>query len=143
MNADQVIRQIVREDGRFRPAAYEFIFSALETTINRLGLRSKDAENERHISGGQLLDGIRHTAIEQFGYLARFVFERWGVRTTDDFGEIVFSLVDHGLLRKRDEDRIEDFHAVYRFDEALDGPALAEVSWPAEDAEESPAADEA
>ena len=130
MSADQALRKLVREDGRFRLEAYEFIFAALETTLTRLAKRDLEDEVERHVSGPELLEGIRLTALDHFGYLARSVFDAWGVHTTDDFGEIVFALVERGLLKKRPEDSPEDFHDVYRFEEALDGPALADISWP-------------
>ena len=38
---------------------------------------------------------------------------------TDDFGEIVFTLIDAGLVSKNSEDRREDFRGVFDLDEAL------------------------
>ena len=72
------------------------------------------------MSVGQLLDGMREYALEQFGPLARLVLERWGVRRTEDFGEIVFRLVEHRLLNKQDDDRISDFRNGFNFREAFD-----------------------
>jgi len=76
----------------------------------------------RQISGAELSDGLRKSALQEFGPLAKTVLNRWGVRTTRDFGEMVFVLLDAGLLGKTDEDRIEDFDNLYNFDDAFRAP---------------------
>ncbi|MBN2490202.1 MAG: hypothetical protein JXQ29_05080 [Planctomycetes bacterium] len=129
MNLGRKLREIVARDPRFKVDAYEFVFRALDYTMERLDRRNRPDEESRHISGPELLEGIREYAVQQFGYLARFVFERWGVRTTEDFGEIVFNLVDDELLRKRPEDTREDFRGVYDLAQALDRAALEGISW--------------
>jgi uncharacterized repeat protein (TIGR04138 family) len=78
----------------------------------------------RHVSGQELLGGIRQFALEQFGPMAQTVFEDWGVRNCQDFGEIVFNMVEIGLLAKRDTDSREDFLAGYDFQEAFRKPFL-------------------
>lgn len=130
MDVNRKLREIVAGDPRYPLGAYEFVFRALDFTMEDLDRRSRPDEESRHISGAELLNGIRCYAIEQFGYLARFVFARWGVTTTDDFGEIVFNLVEHDLLKKRPEDTRRDFHDVFDFAESLDGPAIEAVEWP-------------
>jgi uncharacterized repeat protein (TIGR04138 family) len=132
MNLNRKIREIMDRDPRYKVEAYEFVFRALDYTMEQLDRRNLPDEESRHISGRELLEGIRDYALQQFGYLARFVFDRWGVRTTDDFGEIVFNLVENELLKKRPEDAREDFHGVYDFAEALDGAALDGVVWEAD-----------
>ena len=107
------IQKIVRSDPRFGPQAYYFIFDALDFTLQRLG-------NARHVTGVELLRGIRGYAIEQFGFLARTVLGEWGVCETEDFGDIVFNLVEAGLLSRSDLDTREDFQHVYDFQEAFD-----------------------
>jgi uncharacterized repeat protein (TIGR04138 family) len=104
--------QVIAQDPRFKPEAYVFVHDALGHTWARLDQR-------RHITGKELLDGIRDLALKRYGPMARAVLNSWGVKTTDDFGAIVFNLVDAGILSKTEEDRIEDFHAVYDFDEAF------------------------
>jgi len=104
--------QVIAEDPRFKPEAYLFVHDALGHTWARLDRR-------RHVTGRELLDGIKNLALKRYGPMARAVLNSWGVRTTDDFGAIVFNLVDAGLLSKTKEDRIEDFHAVYDFDDAF------------------------
>jgi uncharacterized repeat protein (TIGR04138 family) len=77
-------------------------------------------EEPRHISGQELADGVRKLALEQYGPMARTVLEHWGIHSTKDLGEIVFTLVDMGLLTKRDEDSQEDFHDVFDFEEVFE-----------------------
>lgn len=105
--------KILNKDKRYNPEAYSFIMASLDYTIKRLGRKG-------HITGQELSEGIRDYAIEQFGPLARIVLEKWGIKSTDDFGEIVFNLIDSGLLGKTEEDRKEDFHNRYDFKEAFD-----------------------
>lgn len=129
MNLNQKLREIVEKDPRYRVEAYEFVFRALDFTMETLDRRHLPDEESRHITGLELVKGIREYALQQFGYLARAVFNHWGVRATIDFGEIVFNLVENDLLKKRPEDRLDEFADVYDFQDALDGPALDEVNW--------------
>jgi len=105
--------KILDKDKRYDPEAYSFIMAGLDYTMKRL-------KRKGHVSGRELSDGIRDYAMEQFGPMARLVLEKWGIRSTNDFGEIVFNLIDSGLLGKTDEDRKEDFHNRYDFKEAFD-----------------------
>lgn len=73
----------------------------------------------RHVSGQQLCLGLRDFAIEQYGLLARTVLRSWGVTRCDDFGHIVFAMVDGGLMQKTDQDELEDFADVYDFNDAF------------------------
>lgn len=98
---------------RYHPQAYVFLLDSLRLVISGL-------EERRHISGRELAEGACGLAIDQYGPLARTVLEHWGIRCTDDLGEIVFALVDVGLLVKRDEDRREDFHDVFDFEDVFD-----------------------
>ncbi|MCS7167898.1 MAG: hypothetical protein RMI91_02775 [Gemmatales bacterium] len=117
------ILEIYRRDPRYACEAYEFVFEALAYTQQKLGrVPTEGAEAEQgnyHVTGQELLEGIRELALEQFGKMALTVFRQWGIRTTDDFGEIVFNLVDAGLMSKRPEDSREDFHNVYDLEQAL------------------------
>lgn len=115
------MRRIVKKDLRYRIEAYCFIFDALDHTLKRL-------EVQRHVSGRELCEGIRALAIDKFGLLARTVFEHWGVRTTDDWGRIVFNLVDSGLMGKTDTDSVDDFRGVYDFDDVFDRGLKLDVS---------------
>lgn len=118
---DERLRTVARIDGHYDVQAYRFVFEGLNHTIAKLS-------EPRHVTARELLDGIRELAKEKFGLLARTVFENWGLCGTNDFGEIVFSLVSYGLMGKTDEDRLEDFDSVYDFKEVLDDEYLAELS---------------
>lgn len=121
MNAEllQEIEALAERDGRYRKEAYLFIYDALQYTVEKLG-KTQLAKDQQHISGRDLLRGVSDFGMEQFGPLTRPVFLHWGVTTTRDFGEIVFNLVNASLMRKTDEDCIEDFTEVYSFAEEFD-----------------------
>lgn len=106
------IEKVVEENKPYTLEAFKFVLDALHETVSVL-------DKPRHISGQELLEGIRLYAIREYGPLAKTVLNYWGIRTTEDFGRIVFLLVEIGLLRKQPEDRIEDFQNVYDFDEAF------------------------
>lgn len=106
------VLKICREDKRYRPDAYEFVMQAVIYAQKNLGRKG-------HVSGKELLAEIRRFAMEEFGPMAKTVFEHWGIRSTDDFGQIVFNMVKHGALSKTDEDSINDFHEVYRFEDVF------------------------
>ena len=76
----------------------------------------------RHVSGAELCWGLRDYALKRWGMLARVVLESWNVKSTDDFGRIVFGFIDLDLMQKQDGDRIEDFEKVFLFDEAFRVP---------------------
>jgi uncharacterized repeat protein (TIGR04138 family) len=112
------ISQIRRRDRRFSRNAYFFALDALDFTIARLGRMEKSGV-ERHVGGKELLAGIKDLADEQFGAMAPVVFQQWGVRGGEDFGEIVFNLIDAGLLSRRPEDSRLDFTDVVDFERAF------------------------
>jgi len=105
--------KILDKDKRYDPEAYSFIMASLDYTMKKL-------KRKGHISGQELSDGVKDYCLDQFGPMARLVLEKWGIKTTNDFGEIVFNLIDSGLLGKTDQDRKEDFHNRYDFKEAFD-----------------------
>src|SRR5262245_51225776 len=94
---------------RFHEHAYLFVLSALEFCQSKL-------DERRHLSGRELLDGCRNLAIERYGVLARTVLGYWGVTTTSDIGDIVFALVDLGLLQSQPTDTKEEFADVFDFE---------------------------
>ncbi len=107
---------------RYHPRAYDFLFAALRRSQQNLGrARGKDAGDERcHITGPELLEGIRELALEQFGLMARTVFHCWSIHTTEDFGRMVFDRIERGEMSKTDSDQLSDFSDVFDFEEALD-----------------------
>ena len=112
-NFSRKVEEILAKDSRYKPDAYEFVMQALWFT-------QKKSKQPGHISGRQLLEGIKKFAIRQYGPMAKAVFRHWGVGVTGDFGEIVFNMINAGLMRKSAEDKRSDFDGVYDFDTALD-----------------------
>lgn len=120
INFEEALGQILAEDPRYDEHAYFFLRDALEHTIK---LFSKPVEGpKRHVSGQELLEGIRQYAIQEYGPMAKTVLNRWGIHETADFGALVFNLVDKGVLGKTDEDKPEDFENGYDFNEAFSRP---------------------
>ena len=107
---------------RYHRNAYEFVFAALRDTQQRLGrVAAHDPEHEEaHITGPELLEGIRKLGIQQFGLMATTVFRHWGVHSTGDFGRIVFELIEHGEMRKTERDQLDDFFDIYDFEDVFD-----------------------
>lgn len=121
-NFDEILEKILQRDRRYQRHAYHFVREALDHTHKMAG--KPDREAMRHVTGQQLLGGIRGHALEQFGPMALTVFHEWGVRRCEDFGEIVFNLVESGLLGKTDDDSRDDFKGGYDFEEAFRHPFL-------------------
>lgn len=106
--------------GGYPREAFLFVQEGLRRTVERLAeARNEPEAAERHVSGQELCIGLRDHAIDQYGLLARAVLDHWCIRRTEDFGRIVFILVESGLMRKTDEDSIDDFAGVFDFDEAF------------------------
>ena len=104
--------------GAYPPSAFTFVQEGLRYTVERLREHDSD-EDERHVSGQELCMGLRDYALNQYGPLARTVLDSWNVKRTEDFGRMVFAMVDAKLLRKTEEDNLADFEGVYDFDEAF------------------------
>ena len=113
MNKVFALLKLIDKDKRYDPEAYSFIMASLDFTMKKL-------KRKGHITGQELADGIKDYALDQFGPMARVVLEKWGIKSTNDFGEIVFNLIGSGLLGKTEEDRKEDFNNRYDFKEAFD-----------------------
>jgi len=95
---------------------------ALEFTVNRIhGDSDPDAEPSvsRHVTGRNLCFGLRDFAIQQYGLLARTVLQRWQINSSEDFGHIIFAMVEAKILAKTDDDSIADFRNVYDFEEVF------------------------
>ena len=118
---DEAIRDVLDRDSRFDRAAYYFLRDALDYTLK---LRKKATGTQGHITGQQLLEGVRQHALKTFGPMVQTVFEYWGVRHTVDFGAMVFNLVESGIFGKTDSDSINDFKNVYTFHDAFVAPFL-------------------
>jgi uncharacterized repeat protein (TIGR04138 family) len=120
-NFEETLDAILAKDSRYRRDAYLFVRDALDFT-------QKTAPRERrdglHVTPRELLAGIRDYALAQFGPMAITVLEDWGITRCEDFGEIVFNVVEAGLFSKTEKDSREDFQGAYDFEEAFRKPFL-------------------
>lgn len=112
MNADSATTGLERRNPRYADPAYAFVLTALHRRLTSL-------EAPRHVSGAEVADAVRELALGRFGPLARTVLEHWGIHSTADMGEIVFALVERGVLIKQPHDTREDFEGLYSFEEAF------------------------
>ncbi len=135
-NFEEVLERIITADPRYHRDAYYFVREALEFTQKQL-VKARKAGQRRapkqpsvpssepsHVTGGQLLEGIRDLAVQQFGPMAFMVFDEWGIHRCEDFGEIVFNMVENSFLAKNDSDSREDFKGGYDFFETFRLPFL-------------------
>lgn len=113
MVGEDLLARLRERNPRYTDAAYLFLLSALQYTIDNL-------EEPRHITGQELAEGCRDLAIRQFGPMARTVLEHWGIHATMDMGEIVYALIDCKVLIKQETDSREDFSDVFDFEEAFE-----------------------
>lgn len=116
------LMDVARRDPRYPVEAYEFVLEALEHTQKLLHRRPPSETiggREHHVSGPELLEGVRDLARQEFGLMARVVFHLWGIDQTDDVGEIVFNMIDAKLLARTETDSRSDFHQIYDLDKAL------------------------
>ncbi len=113
MATDSVLAQLQRRNPRYAESAYLFVLTALHRRLSEL-------EIPRHISGAEVANAVRKLALARFGPLARSVLEHWGVHSTSDMGEIVFALVDCGVLTKQPDDSREDFEGLFSFEDAFE-----------------------
>ena len=109
---DDILYDICEKDERYREDAYEFVLEALSFTQRKL-------KCSHHVTGKELLEGIKELLMEQFGPMTLPVLQHWGIDATEDFGNIVFNLVDKKILSKTEEDNLESFQNVYDFQQVF------------------------
>jgi uncharacterized repeat protein (TIGR04138 family) len=125
------LQQLVGIDTRYPVEAYLFVREALAFAADSMELGStcvagksasetKRNRRERHLSGQELCEAIRLYALKQYGYMSKVVLNRWGIYETSDFGEIVYNMIDVGIMKKSSRDRRSHFNNVYAFNEAFE-----------------------
>ena len=121
MDAEVVERfeQAVRRDGRYAPEAFEFLHRGLEAAT-KLKYDKTPPRGPQHVTGQELCLALRNVARQRWGGLARMVLESWNIRRTRDFGEMVYFMIDLGMMGRQDSDDISDFDRVYDFEDAFD-----------------------
>jgi len=132
-NFDKAVEDVVGRDGRYHREAYLFVRDALDHTQKNIVRSAKDGI--RHVSGQELLEGIRAYGLQVYGPMTMLVLNDWGIHRCEDFGEIVFNMIECGLFAKTDKDNREDFKGGYVFEEAFKKPFLPNVR-PGQDAQQ-------
>lgn len=117
-----IIKAIQEDDSRYSSGAYYFLREALDYTIKKLFTAETPPSASQHISGQQLLEGIKLFALERYGPMSYELFKSWGVNNCKDFGNIVFNLVDCQVLGKNESDSPKDFAKGYNFKKTFQGP---------------------
>jgi uncharacterized repeat protein (TIGR04138 family) len=120
----EALDSIVRSDPRYQRDAYVFLRDALDFTTKQQ--KKSKGTTVRHVSGPELLEGVRQYALKEFGPMVVTVFDSWGIRFSEDIGNMVFNLIGAGIFGKTEEDSIEDFRNVYDFEEAFVKPFAPE-----------------
>jgi uncharacterized repeat protein (TIGR04138 family) len=121
----EIVGLICKEDPRFDRKAYDFVRLGLDHAVKELKKKdSSRAVRSRHVSGPELIEGLRIYALEQYGPLAKTVLNSWGLKKCSDFGDIVFNLIEFNVFSKTDNDRREDFTDLDSFDDAFVKPFL-------------------
>ena len=116
----QAVAEICARDTRYAADSYYFLREALDHTVK--SLKKPPDGPQRHVTGQELVEGLRAYVLQEFGPLALTVLHAWGIRRTEDFGDIVFNLVKAGKLGKTDKDERADFANGYDFQEAFARP---------------------
>jgi uncharacterized repeat protein (TIGR04138 family) len=120
----EALDSIVASDPRYQREAYVFLRDSLDFTTKQQ--KKAKGTTVRHVSGPELLEGVRQYALKEFGPLVVTVFDNWGIRSCEDIGHMVFNLISAGIFGKTDQDSIEDFKAVYDFQDAFAKPYAPE-----------------
>ena len=120
-----IVALIRKDDVRYDAKAYDFVRLGLDHTVKDLRKReSGRTERARHVSGAELLNGLRAYALDQFGPMAKSILNSWVINCCRDFGAVVFNLIEYKVFSKTESDRLEDFDALYDFDDAFVAPFL-------------------
>ena len=109
-------RRVAMEDGRYAPEAFQFLFEGLDHAVKHLGRDQEKEGAARHVSGQELVEGMKLYAVELFGPLAAYVWRAWGIQATIDWGNIVFLLVEAELLTRQEGDSLDDFRGGFDFE---------------------------
>jgi len=117
LSLPDVVKKILQTESRFSPAAYDFVRKSLDQSLRKFG--KNEQSKPSHVRGHQLLEGFRILALQEFGPLAKTVLNEWGIENCAQVGDIVFQLVQYGVLGKSETDQPEDFQEIWTFTEAF------------------------
>jgi uncharacterized repeat protein (TIGR04138 family) len=125
LDFNEVVELICKEDPRYDRKAYTFLRQGLDHTVKEIKKRdSAKGRGSQHVTGAELLEGLRAFALDQFGPLAKTVLNSWGITRCGDFGEMVFNLIEYNVFSKTENDKKEEFIELYSFEDAFVKPFL-------------------
>src|SRR6266536_4649737 len=113
----EALESVITNDPRYHRDGYIFLRDALDFTTKQQ--KKIKGVSVRHVTGPELLDGVRHYALKEFGPMVITVFDSWGIHSCEDIGNMVFNLIGAGIFGKTEEDSMEDFKSVYDFEEVF------------------------
>src|SRR5215831_9889390 len=116
----EALESLVANDPRYHRDGYIFLRDALNFATKRQ--KKIKGVSVRHVTGPELLDGVRQYALQEFGPMVMTVFDSCGIRSCEDIGNMVFNLIAAGVFGRTEQDSIEDFKNVYDFEEAFVRP---------------------
>ncbi len=118
---EQIWMDVIREDGRYPPEAFEFLNEGLARAVHHVhGEGAPQHGVQSHVSGRELSFALRDLAVDKWGMLAPTVLGRWNIHSSFDFGQMVYLMIRNGFMQKTEEDSIEDFRDVFDFDKAFE-----------------------
>jgi uncharacterized repeat protein (TIGR04138 family) len=132
----EALDSIVGSDPRYQRDAYVFLRDTLDFTTKQQ--KKTKGTSVRHVTGPELLQGLRQYALKEFGPMVMTVFDNWGIHSCEDIGNMVFNLIGAGIFGKTEEDSLDDFRDVYEFEEAFVKPFAPEKATAANFAVDSP-----
>jgi len=112
------IHQAVQKDPRYHPHAYEFVRDALHAAVKHF----RSGQDDQHVTGQEVLEGVRIHALEEYGPMAFTILGEWGLRSGEDVGKVVYNLIETGYFGRNEGDSLEDFSGGFSFEEALSKP---------------------
>ncbi len=119
---DEVVQKITQANPRYHRDAYYFVREGLDQSQRTAMKNGK--ESPRHVTAHELLSGLRVYGLAQYGPMTMTVLAEWGVTQCEDFGEIVFLMIESQLFSKTENDQREDFKGGYTFHAAFREPFL-------------------
>lgn len=117
---EEAVEQAIERDPRYQPEAYAFVRDALHVAATKF----RGDSDDQHVTGQELLQGVREHALREFGPMALFLLHEWGIRRGEDVGRIVYNLIECEYFGRNDGDSIEDFAGGYDFEHAFTQPFL-------------------
>lgn len=128
----RILLQLLNHESKFSLEAFLFVREGLAYAADQLALErcsqtvpataacEKVRPARKHVSGQQLCEGIRQYALNQFGYMSKTVLNSWGIHSTSDIGDVVYKMINAGIMKKSSKDRRSHFDDVFDFDAAFE-----------------------